>query len=167
MSYYFPFGGSEATNIQNISYSLSAVTSSVPTANTITALTASFSSAVVNSPVAGTNGTSVTLSDCQTSASLNPSLLVSGAAGNQGPTGSKGIDVLTCPAGTVRCTNLEVSLSAAFTYNTVSYPNGLNGSRPSGSQFSIICMQVPTSCSSTQALAGCPDYLHIANPSIT
>jgi hypothetical protein len=166
MSYYFPFGGSEATTTQNISHSLLATTASAPVVNTITALTASFASSVVNSPAAGTNGISVTLSDCQTSASLNPSLLVSGAVGNQGLTGSKGTDVLICPAETVRCTDLEVSLSAAFTYNAVSYPNGLNGIRPSGSQFSIICMQVPTTCSSTQALAGCPEYLHIANPSI-
>jgi hypothetical protein len=164
MSYYFPFGGGEAITTQNISFSLSATTASVPTVNTITALTASFASAVVNSPPAGTNGINVTLSDCQTSASLNPSLLVSGAAGNQGPTGSKGTDVLICPTGTVRCMDLEVSLSAQFLSGTGQ--RGVNYFQPSGSQFSIVCMQVPTTCSSAQAQAGCPQYLRITSPSI-
>jgi hypothetical protein len=163
MSYYFPFGGSEATTTQNINFSLSATTASVPTVNTITALTASFASAVVNSPTAGANGINVTLSDCQTSASLNPSLLVSGAAGTQGPTGSKGTDVLTCPPGTVRCMDLEVSLSAQYNDGIT---RGVNYYQPSGSQFSIVCMQVPTTCSSAQAQAGCPGYLRITSPSI-
>jgi hypothetical protein len=163
MSYYFPFGGSQATTIQTISHSLLATTASVPVVNTITALTASFASTVVNPPSAGTAGISQTLSDCQTSASLNPSLLVSGAAGNQGPTGSKGTDVLTCPPGTVRCMGLEVSLSAQYN-DGVTY--GVNYYQPSGSQFSIVCMQVPATCSSAQAQAGCPDYLRITSPPI-
>lgn len=164
MSYYFPFGGSEATTTQNISYSLSATTASAPTSNTITAITTSFASAVINSPTAGTAGTNVTLSDCQTSASLNPSLLVSGSAGLQGPTGSKGTDILTCPPGTVRCMALEVSLSAQFMSGTGQ--RGVNYFQPSGSQFSIVCMQVPTTCSSAEAQAGCPQYLRVTSPSI-
>jgi hypothetical protein len=166
MSYYFPFRGTDAVTKQNIDYSISAVTASVPQSKTITAITASYAVKSEIVPPNGAPGLSITEFACQSAAETNPKLLKSGSTGAQGPTGSRGTDVLVCPDGTIRCTNLEVSLSAAFTYNAVSYPNGLNGSRPSGSQFSIICMQIPTTCSSAQAQAGCPDYLHIATPAI-
>lgn len=161
MSYYFPFGGSQAATTQNISHSLSAVTASAPTSNTITVITASYAAASGSTPSAGFAGLSVTLEICQASASANPSLLVSGATGNQGPTGSKGTDVLTCPDGTVRCINLEPSLSAQFNVGGI---RGANYNVPSGSQYSIVCMQIPTTCSAAQALAGCPDSLYIPTP---
>lgn len=163
MSYYFPFGGGEVTTILNISNSLAAATASRQLNNSITVLTASFASSVINSPPAGPNGISRTSGDCATSASVNPSLLVSGSTGEQGPTGSKGADVLTCPPGTVRCMNLEVSLSAQYNDGVT---RGVNYYQSSGSQFSIVCMQVPTTCSSAQAQAGCPGYLRITSPSI-
>lgn len=165
MSYYFPLGGAEVTTLLNISNSLAAATASREFSNTITVLTASFASSVINSPPAGPGGVSRTTGDCADSASANPSLLVSGSTGAQGPTGSKGADVLTCPPGTVRCMALEVSLSAQFISPT-SGQRGVNYFQPSGSQFSIVCMQVPTTCSSAQAQAGCPDYLRITSPSI-
>ena len=165
MSYYFPFGGGEVTTILNISNSLAAATASRQFNNSITVLTASFATSVINAPPAGPNGISRTSGDCATSASANPSLLTSGSTGEQGPTGSKGADVLICPPGTVRCMDLEVSLSAQFISPT-SGQRGVNYFQSSGSQFSIVCMQVPTTCSSAQAQAGCPGYLRITSPSI-
>lgn len=164
MSYYFPLGEKDAITTQNINYALLSVTSSVARTANVRALTASFATTTLNSPPAGDNGISVTLEGCQTASAANPSLLVSGAKGQQGPTGSKGTDVLTCPAGTVRCVGLEVSLSAQWSSSLGD--RGVNYYLPSGSQFSIVCMQVPTTCSSAQALAGCPDYLPITAPSI-
>lgn len=163
MSYYFPLGEKDAITTQNITFSLLSVTSSVARTANVRALTASFATTTLNSPPAGDNGISVTLEGCQTASVTNPSLLVSGAKGQQGPTGSKGTDVLTCPAGTVRCVGLEVSLSAQYNDGVT---RGVNYYLPSGSQFSIVCMQVPTTCSSAQATAGCPDYLPITAPSI-
>jgi len=161
MSYYFPFGGGQAITVQNISHSLLAVTASAPTSNIITVITASYAAASGSTPSAGFAGLSVTLEICQTSASVNPSLLVSGSSGSQGPTGSNGTDVLTCPDGTVRCTSLEPSLSAQFFIGGV---RGANYNVPSGSQYSIVCMQIPTTCSAAQALAGCPNSLYIPTP---
>lgn len=163
MSYYFPFGGGEVTTLLNISNSLAAATASREFSNSITVLTASFATSVINAPPAGPNGISRTSGDCAASASANPSLLTSGSTGTQGPTGSKGADVLTCPPGTVRCMDLEVSLSAQYNDGVT---RGVNYYQPSGSQFSIVCMQVPTTCSSAQAQAGCPGYLRITSPSI-
>lgn len=163
MSYYFPLGEKDAITTQNINYSLLSVTASVARTADVRALTASFATTTLSTPPAGDNGISVTLGECQTAATANPSLLVSGAKGQQGPTGSKGTDVLTCPAGTVRCVGLEVSLSAQYNDGVT---RGVNYYLPSGSQFSIVCMQVPTTCSSAQATAGCPDYLPITAPSI-
>lgn len=163
MSYYFPFGASETISIQNISYSLSATTASVPTANTITVITASYAATSKTTPPDGFAGINVTLSDCQTSASLNPTLLVSGSSGSRGPTGSKGVDVVTCPDGTVRCISLETSLSAQYNDGVT---RGVNYYQSSGSQFSIVCMQIPTGCSPAEAESGCPDYLVITSPSI-
>ena len=163
MSYYFPLGEKDAITTQNINYALLSVTSSVARTANVRALTASFATTTLNSPPAGDNGISVTLEGCQTASAANPSLLVSGAKGQQGPTGSKGTDVLTCPAGTVRCVGLEVSLSAQYNDGIT---RGVNYYLSSGSQFSIVCMQVPTTCSSAQATAGCPDYLPITTPSI-
>jgi len=161
MSYYFPFGGGQAITVQNISHSLLAVTASAPTSNIITVITASYAAASGSTPSAGFAGLSVTLEICQTSASVNPSLLVSGSSGSQGPTGSNGTDVLTCPDGTVRCTSLEPSLSAQFFIGGV---HGANYNVFSGSQYSIVCMQIPTTCSAAQALAGCPNSLYIPTP---
>lgn len=163
MSYYFPFGGSGATTVQNISHSLFATTASLPTSNDITVITASYAVVSGSTPPAGFAGINITTEMCTTSASINPSLLVSGSSGSQGPTGSKGTDVLTCPDGTVRCTALEVSLSAQYDDGIT---RGVNYYVPSGSQFSIVCMQIPTTCSAAQALAGCPDYLRITAPTI-
>jgi hypothetical protein len=163
MSYYFPLGEKDSITTQNINYALLSVTSSVARTANVRALTASFATTTLNSPPAGDNGISVTLEGCQTASAANPSLLVSGAKGQQGPTGSKGTDVLTCPAGTVRCVGLEVSLSAQYNDGVT---RGVNYYLPSGSQFSIVCMQVPTTCSSAQATAGCPDYLPITAPVI-
>ena len=163
MSYYFPLGEKDSITTQNINYALLSVTSSVARTADVRALTASFATTTLNSPPAGDNGISVTLEGCQTASVANPSLLVSGARGQQGPTGSKGTDVLTCPAGTVRCVGLEVSLSAQYDDGVT---RGVNYYLPSGSQFSIVCMQVPTTCSSAQAIAGCPDYLPITAPFI-
>lgn len=161
MSYYFPFGGSQATTVQNISHSLSAVTASLPISDSITAITASWAATTKFAPASGFAGASVTLEGCQTASAANPSLLVSGATGNQGPTGSRGTDVLTCPDGTVRCIDLEPSLSAQFFVGGI---RGANYNVPSGSQYSIVCMQIPTTCSAAQALAGCPDSLYIPTP---
>jgi len=154
MSFYFPLGEKDTITTQNIDFALLSVTSSIVRASNVRALTASFATTTLSSPAAGANGISVTLEGCQAAANANPSLFVSGARGQQGPTGSKGTDILTCPAGTVRCVNLEGSLST------------VNASVPSGSQYSIVCMQVPTGCSSDQALAGCPASLPIATPFI-
>ncbi len=161
MSYYFPFGGSQATTTQNISHSLSAVTASAPTSNSTTAITASWAATTKFTPESGFAGLNVTLEGCQTASVANPSLLVSGATGNQGPSGSNGTNILTCPDGTVRCMALEPSLSAQFFIGGI---RGANYNVPSGSQYSIVCMQIPTTCSSAQALAGCPDSLYIPTP---
>ena len=161
MSFYFPLGEKDTITTQNIDFALLSVTSSIVRASNVRALTASFATTTLSSPAAGANGISVTLEGCQTAANANPSLFVSGARGQQGPTGSKGTDILTCPAGTVRCVDLEVSLSAQFNVGGI---QGANYNVPSGSQYSIVCMQIPTTCSSAQALAGCPDSLYIPTP---
>lgn len=146
MSYYFPFGGSQAISTQNINYSILATTASVPFNNTTNALTASFASSVINTPEAGSNGVNKTLADCGTSTT-------SGSNGVQGPTGSKGTDNTSCPTGTIECVNLNQFL-----------PN-LNSLRPSGSQFSKVCMEIPPGC--TSATATCPPYLPSASVNAT
>jgi hypothetical protein len=142
MSYYFPFGGSAAASVQSIPYALSAITASVPENSTTITLTASFASTVQITPLAGTNGANKTLEDCGTSDRVGPQ-------GVQGPTGSKGPDNTTCPPGTVECVSLNQYL-----------PN-LNSLRPSGSQFSKVCMQIPIGCNSGNAV--CPPYLPSAS----
>jgi hypothetical protein len=151
MSFYFPLGGTSGVSVQNISHSLLAVTASVPTSTTITVLTTLFATNSGSNPPAGTSGASATVNDC------NPALYVSGAAGPQGPTGSNGADNVTCPAGTILCAQASVSLSGAFTYNMTSYPNGINGTLPSGSQYSIVCMEIPPGCTNVNTI--CPPYL--------
>jgi hypothetical protein len=163
MSYYFPLGASTAIEKQNIDYAVSAITASVPSTKTITTITASYAETVANVPQQGNPGLSVTQFACELAAQQDPTLLRSGSQGIQGNTGSKGTDVTTCPAGTVRCVELEVSLSAAYNDGVT---RGVNYYRPSGSQFSIVCMEILTGCSSIQALAGCPDYLRVTSPSI-
>jgi len=78
---------------------------------------------------------------------------VSGSASVQGPTGSKGTDNVTCPAGTIECTSLN------------QYLPQLNLLRPSGSQFIKVCMQIPPGCTSENAV--CPDYLPSGSVSST
>jgi hypothetical protein len=165
MSYYFPFGGASSISIQNISYSFSATTASVPLSTSTYAITASYATTSGSVPPSGQNGTSKTLSECQALGTANPTLLVSGSTGLQGPTGSKGADNLTCPGGTIECPALHISLSA--NWNNGAGQNGVNYYVPSGSQYSIVCMEIPVGCSATSApLAVCPPYLPIAFPTI-
>jgi hypothetical protein len=104
------------------------------------------------------SGISVTEFACIEAANSNPKLLVSGAKGTQGPTGSNGTDYNICPdegISTVRCTALEVSLSSAFP----EYPYGLNHTLPSGSRYSVVCMEIPPGC--TNLTAVCPSFLPV------
>ena len=155
-SYYFPFGGGQATAIESISHSLTATTASVPFSSAIVALTASFAATSGSTPLAGLNGTSVTEAQCNAAAVANPSLLISGSTGGQGPTGSQGPSNTTCPPNTVLCSELIPSLSGAFP----GYPNGINGTLPSGSRYSIVCMEIPPGCDNTVL---CPPYLPISS----
>lgn len=157
MSYYFPFGASDALSATNIDHALLATTASVPINSSVFALTASYAITTLSTPPAGIAGASVTLESCQ----ADTGKYISGAKGQQGPTGSKGTDITVCPDGTIRCIDLEPSLSAQFFVGGI---RGANYNVPSGSQYSIVCMQVPTTCSSTQAQAGCPDSLYIPTP---
>jgi len=159
MSYYFPLGVLDATSATNITSSILATTASVPINSNVSALTASFAITTLDPPTAGIAGTSVTLAECE----ADTAQFVPGASGQQGPTGSKGVDVTVCPPGTIRCMDLEVSLSANY---LDAFTSGANAYVSSGSQYSIVCMQIPTTCSSAQAQAGCPDYLIITAPSI-
>lgn len=159
MSYYFPFGATDALSTNNINASLLATTASVPLNSNVSAITASYAITTLDTPTAGTPGTSVTQAECE----ANTSAYISGSQGQQGPTGSKGPDNTVCPPGTVRCMALEVSLSAQY---IDAFTSGANAYVPSGSQYSIVCMQIPTTCSSAQAQAGCPDYLYISQPNI-
>lgn len=160
MSYYFPFGATDALSTNNITASLLATTASVPLNSNVSAITASYAITTLDTPTAGTPGTSVTQAECE----ANTSAYISGSRGQQGPTGSKGSDNTVCPDGTIRCMALEVSLSAQWSSSLGD--RGVNYYAPSGSQFSIVCMQIPTTCSSAQAQAGCPDYLYISQPNI-
>lgn len=146
MTYYFPFRGSDAASKQNINLSLRATTASVPLSSNITALTASFATISEILPLAGTNGTN------QTAESCGPST-IRGSDGLQGNTGSLGANNLSCPEGTIECGELSVFLSE------------INGLRPSGSQFSKVCMQIPPGCSSGSAL--CPPFLPTASITAT
>lgn len=150
MSYYFPLGGAEAITITNVSTSFTAITASVPYPATITALTASYATAVKTAPANGTAGANQDPNLCGTSTTK-------GANGVQGPTGSVGTDNVTCPNGTVECPGLVTSLSMALP----GFPNGINFVRPSGSKFSKVCMEIPVGC--TSATATCPPYLPTAS----
>lgn len=156
MSYYFPFGGADSISIQNISYSLAATTASVPYNSITQVLTASFAVKSGSVPPAGVAGLSITQFACEQAAISNPKLLVSGATGTAGATGSKGSDNTTCPDGTIQCIDLTVSLSANWT-NPINGGRGVNYYRSSGSQFSIVCMQIPPGCTSGNTV--CPPYL--------
>lgn len=157
MSYYFPLGGSQAVSIQNISYSLAATTASVPTSTTVVAITASFATTSGSTPPAGIDGVSITQFACEEAAQINPKLLKSGSQGVQGPTGSQGSANTTCPPNTVECTALNVSLSGAFP----GYPSGLNATLPSSSRYSIVCIEIPPGCNSSNTV--CPPYLPISS----
>lgn len=159
-SYYFPFGGAEASTVQNVSHSLFAVTASVPVSTTVLAITASFALASGSTPPNGANGTNQTAELC------GPST-IPGPTGATGPRGATGADLITCPPGTIECPALNVSLSLAL---PPAFPNGINALRPSGSQFSKVCMQIPVGCTSENVF--CPEYLPSASvtsvfPSIT
>lgn len=153
MSYYFPFRATDAVQTQNIEYAFSAITASVPSSTAVTAVTASFAISSGSNPPAGASGTSITQLACEQAAIINPTLLISGSTGLQGPTGSKGIDNVICPDGTVECTLLFTSLSMALP----GFPNGINFARPSGSKFSKVCMEIPPGCTSETAV--CPPFL--------
>lgn len=157
MSYYFPFGASTALSTTNIDAALFATTASVPINSSVSAITASYAITTLDPPAAGTPGTSVTQAECE----ANTSAYIPGSQGQTGPTGAKGPDNTVCPPGTVRCMDLEPSLSAQFFVGGI---RGANYNVPSGSQYSIVCMEVPTTCSSAQAQAGCPDSLYIPTP---
>jgi hypothetical protein len=146
MSYYFPFGAFSAVSVQNISYSFAAITASRPQTTNILVPTASLAISVQNTPPAGTSGTNVNIDSCTGTAPNGPD-------GVQGPTGSKGTDVTTCPPGTIECTGLNISLSAVYGAGL----NGINYYVPSGSQYSIVCLQIPPGC--TAAQVGCPSSL--------
>lgn len=161
MSYYFPLGANSAIEKQNIDYALTATTASVPLSPTITAITTSYAATSEVVPPNGSPGTSITEAVCQAQVANNPGLLISGTKGSQGERGSKGEDRLVCPDGTVRCMSLEPSLSAQFFVGGV---RGANYEVSSGSQYSIVCMQIPEGCTPTEAEAGCPDYLYIPTP---
>ncbi len=143
-SYYFPFGGTSAATLQNISHSLLATTASVPAFQTITTLTASFATTSGSTPPAGQAGINQTAELC------GPSTIV-GPIGAQGIRGVNGTDNVSCPPGTIACTDLD------------QYLNNLNivGNRASGSQFSKVCMEIPLGCTSLTAV--CPPYLPSAS----
>lgn len=158
MTYIFPLN----FTTQSIRFALNTPVASVPTAATITVLTASFASSVVTSPAAGTNGSNISQATCDASASANPSLLITGPKGATGGTGSKGINITTCPAGTKECPALNVSLSAAYDDGVT---RGANYYVPSGSQYSIVCIQIPPTCDAGDVV--CPGYLPVGSwPSI-
>lgn len=144
MPYYYPIGNSAALTVQNIDYAFSAVTASVILSTTVVP-TASFATSVTNSPPAGNNGTNVDPATCTATAPT-------GDPGAQGPRGSDGPDATTCPPNTKECPGLFVSLSM------------VNANRPSGSQFSIVCLDVTGYIEST---IGCPDYLPVDAPTYT
>jgi len=158
-SSYFPFGVTSGLIKASVSYSFNAITASVARPNTITVPSASYAVTSASRPPAGVSGTSITFAECQvivTASNFTPLIPYSGSKGLQGPTGSQGTAYAApCPAGTIRCAGLEVSLSMALP----GYPSGINASRPSGSRFSIICMQVPAGCTT----AICPTYLYTAS----
>lgn len=147
-SYYFPFGGAEASTTQNVSHSLFAVTASLPVSSTVRADTALFAIASGSTPPNGANGANQTAELC------GPST-ISGSAGNAGARGATGADLTTCPPGTIECTNLNQYLPAL----------NISKNRPSGSQFVKVCMQIPVGC--TSETAACPPYLPSASVSST
>ena len=146
MSYYFPIGGGSSISLLNISHSILATTASVPSSANLSVLTASYASTVLNTPPAGTNGANQSPELC------GPST-ISGSRGVAGPTGSRGADNTTCPPGTIECTSLNASLPQ------------LNLLRPSGSQFSKVCMEIPPGCTALTAV--CPDLLPSASVTST
>lgn len=153
MSYYFPVGGTEAITTQSITFALTATSASAAQFTTIPVVTASYAVSVELTPPNGTNGTNKSANDCTGTAPIGPK-------GVQGPTGSSGIDNNTCPAGTIECVGLNVSLSGAFP----GYPYGINHTLPSGSRYSKVCMEIPPGCDLINV--GCPGSLPIAYPNI-
>lgn len=155
MAYYFPFGGASATTSQFISYSLSTVSASVPLSTTTIAVTTSYAITSATTPPSGQPGTSITISECAalvTASGFSILIPYSGSQGLQGPTGSQGTANTQCPAGTIECINLTPSLSMALP----TYPNGINATLPTGSRYSIVCMEIPAGCTTP----ACPDTLY-------
>ena len=156
MAYYFPFGAAQSVEKESVSYAFSAITASSPAASFQKVPTASFATSVVTTPPAGTAGTSITYAECQTLETASGFVnLIPGSAGTTGGTGAQGIPYGDCPPGTIECPLLFESLSMALP----GFPNGINASRPSGSRFSKICMQVPSQCTTPV----CPSYLYTAS----
>ncbi len=123
MSYYYPFGASSGGGIvANISYSLAATTGSRAQFASIAVNTASYAISVQNTPSNGTAGQNNDGTTCTGTAEQ-------GDRGVTGPSGSKGLNFDYCPAGTKWCNLLDASLPA------------VNATRPSGSQFSIVCIE--------------------------
>lgn len=144
MTYYFPFGNAGGVSVTTAPFALTTITASFMPVD-IVSPTASFATSVINTPAAGPNGISKTLADCTGVASRGPT-------GSIGPTGSSGIDVTVCPPGTKECPGLFVSLSA------------VNAARPSGSQFSIVCINTAGYIPTT---VGCPENLPVDLPTYT
>ena len=147
-SYYFPFGGAQASTPQFISHSLSAVTASVPVSSTVRAVSALFAINSGSTPSNGANGTNQDPALC-------PPSTISGSAGAAGSQGPAGADLTICPPGTIECTDLNQYLPAL----------NINANRPSGSQFVKVCMEIPVGC--TSANATCPPYLPSASVNST
>lgn len=146
-SFYYPFKGGNAIVVQSIPFAQLAVSASAPQSSTIPATSASYAVSVQNTPSPGTNGITRVLADC-------PLPAPSGATGPTGPSGSKGADATTCPFGTKECPSLHVSLSGDWVGPTGL--RGVNFYRPSGSQFSIVCISTVGFIASSIT---CPAYL--------
>ena len=137
MTYYFPFGNSNLTVKANVSYSISAVTASRPQFASIVSQTASFATSVIIPPTSGTNGIHKSASDCTSAAPV-------GNQGVTGPVGEMGSSYTLCPPGTKACASLNAELAS------------VNANRPSGSHFSIVCIETAGYVAST---VGCPSTL--------
>lgn len=154
MSYYFPLGGNSAITVQNASHSLLATTASAASASSIVAEFAIYAITSGSKPAAGTTGMAIPAESCSAAAPVGPQ-------GERGPSGSKGSDLSVCPAGTIECPQLTLSMSSAFTgYDLTYYPNGINGVLPSGSQFTIVCIELG-GCTTAQVV--CPPSLSLAS----
>lgn len=147
MSYYFPFGANASLTVQNIDYTLQAVTASVGTEFAdIIVSTASYAPTTQIVPTNGTDGVDRVLADCPQTAPRGPQ-------GLQGAQGAKGAAAGFCPAGTKECPGLHESLSAAWTNGT---NFGVNYYRADGARFVYVCIETAGYLASSVT---CPDAL--------